>query len=102
MRITQLQIIDKLMPVEKKIKANPRKFSREHLNNAIQSILYDVESFDELIEQIKKLTVRSGIKIIGIKTLYSPRLDLDEVDKTNDWIKDVLSYKGVRERFNFK
>ena len=103
MRITELQVINKLMPVEKKIKANPRKFSREHLNNAIQTILYDVESFDELIEQIKKLTVRSGVRVIGVRTLYTPRNDInDVVDKTNDWIKDVLSYPGVSERFKFK
>ena len=99
MKLTELKIIDKLMPIEKKIKANPRKFSREHLNNAIQSILYECESFDELIEQLKKLTVRAGIKVIGMKTLYQPRGDLEEVDKTNDWIKDVLTYKNLRERF---
>lgn len=102
MNLSEQKIIDKLMPIEKKIKANIRKFSREHLNDAIQSILYDVESFDELIASLKALTKRAGIKVIGIKTLYTPRIDLDEVDKTNDWIKDVLSYKGVRERFNFK
>ena len=100
MKITELKIIEKLMPIEKKIKANPRKFSREHLNHAIQTILYNCESFDELIEQLKKLTVRAGIKIIGMKTLYTPRGDLEEIDKTNDWIKDVLTYDGVRERFN--
>lgn len=99
MKLTQLQVIDTLMPIEKKIKANPRKFSREHLNDAIQSILYSCESFDELIEQLKKLTVRAGVKVIGMKTLYTPRGDLEEVDKTNDWIKDVLTYRGVRERF---
>ncbi len=102
MKLSEQQIIDKLMPIEKRIKANPRKFSREHLNDAIQKILYDVESLDELIGSIKELTKRSGVKIIGIKTLYTPRQDSDEVDKTNDWIKDVFSYKGVKERFNIK
>jgi hypothetical protein len=99
MKLTQLQAIDTLMPIEKKIKANPRKFSREHLNDALQSILYYCESFDELIEQLKKLTVRAGVKVIGLRTLYEPRGDLEEIDKTNDWIKDVLTYRGVRERF---
>jgi microsomal dipeptidase-like Zn-dependent dipeptidase len=90
------------MPVEKKIKANTKRFSREHLNMAIQSILYEVDSFDELIRHIKELTSRAGIKVIGMKTLYTPRGELEEVDKTNDWIKDVLSYDGVMERFNYK
>lgn len=101
MILTDLQIIEKLLPIENKIKANPKRFSREHLNRAIQLILYNVESFDKLIQHISGLLKRAGVRLIGIKTLYTPRADLEEIDKTNDWIKDVLSYDGVRERFNF-
>jgi len=102
MKLKEAEIVAKLLPTEKKIKANPKNFSREHLNNAIQTILYDVESFDELIEQLKKMIDRSGVKKIGMRTLYTPRIGLDEVDKTHDWISDVLSYAGVKKRFGYE
>ena len=99
MKISELDVISRLKPIENKIKSNPRKLSREDIQNAVNIIIWKTESFDELKDTLKKLVKRAGIKILGMKTLYTPREDLEETDKTYEFLSDLWTYRNVRERY---
>lgn len=94
--ITLKYIQDKLKPVEKKIKAK-MNFSREDVQLALNAIRGLGLSPDLKKQILTDLINGIGIKKIGIRTLYTPRIDLKEVDKTMEFLSDLYSYRGVVE-----
>jgi len=99
--LTDSEIEYKLKPVENRIKQKgSKKFYREDIQNAINLIIWNVPSLEELERQLKNLiSGRAGIRDIGYKTFYTPRGDLVEEDKTFHFVRDIYSFRGVKERF---
>jgi len=91
-------IEDKLKETEYKIKNN-NKLNRTDIEKAINLIINDVSSLDELKEHLGDFIKRSGVREIGFKTYYSPRNDLVEEDRTLSFLDDIFSFRSVRERF---
>jgi len=97
--LTEAGIKIKLKDIESKIKQK-NDFSREDVQIALDSIRgYGFSPYRKK-EILKEMMVRIGIKIIGLKTLYTPRQGLTETDKTLDFLSDIYSYHGVIEREN--
>lgn len=97
--LSDLEIKNKLKPIEDKIKFR-KDFTRTDIQNALNEIYGQGLSPDNKCQILKSMVGRTGIKKIGIRTVYKPREDLKEVDKTYDFIKDIYSYKGVLEGDN--
>jgi hypothetical protein len=95
--LTEAGIKIKLQDIESKIKQK-NNFSREDVQTALNAIRGYGFSVDRKKEILKDMIARAGIKIIGLKTLYTPRQGLTETDKTLDFLSDIYSYHGVIER----
>lgn len=97
---------EKELLIESKLKSrevimkSKNDFSREDIQLAINSILYDCESLDELKKSLEDVIKRTGIKKVGFKTTYTPREGLVEGEKTFGFLSDILTYIGVTKRFN--
>ncbi len=96
--ITDSEIVEKLKLMENKIKSK-QNFSREDIQNCLNAVWGYGLSPNRKKEILKDMIVRTGVKKIGLKTLYTPRVGLVEGDKTLDFLSDLLSYRGVRERY---
>ena len=93
------EIEAKLKDIEVEIR-NKNNFDRETIQRIINRIIYNVSSLEELKTHMTELIkTRAKIKIIGMKTFYTPREDLKETDKTLDFLSDIKSYMKVKERF---
>jgi hypothetical protein len=97
-KLSDKQIEDKLKPIENRIKYN-NNFTRADVQEMINSIIYHVESYDELKKHLEDMIIRTGVKKIGIRTMYTPRQGLTEEDKTLSFLKDLRSYQLIGERF---
>jgi hypothetical protein len=98
MALTDIEIIEKLLPIEKRIRAK-NDFSREDVQLSLNAIWGKGFSPDRKKQILKEMITRTGVKKIGIKTLYTPRAGLIEGDKTMDFLSDLMSYQGVKERY---
>lgn len=96
-KLTEIEIQNKFKNIEKKIKAK-NNFTRADVQEALNKIRGYGFSPDYKKEKLKEMIERTGIKDIGIRTLYQPRGDLKEEDRTNDFLRDIYSYIGVIER----
>lgn len=96
-KLSDLEIERKLEPIAKKIKAK-NDFSRADVQEALNRIYGQGLSPDRKKEILKKMIEGTGIKKIGLKTLYTPREDFREEDKTLKFLDDLYSYRGVVER----
>ena len=88
---TKFQHKEYLQKVEDKLKSDRRLF-REDIANCVNALKYKNMSVDEKKEAITDMIKRTGIKIIGHSTMYTPRTDWKEKDKTMDWLDDFESY----------
>jgi len=88
----------RLKKVKNRIKAK-NNFCRSDIQEAIDLIINDCQTYNKLKKTLQDMIKESGVKKIGIRTVYTPRDGLKEVDKTLEFIKDLRSYKGVEERF---
>ena len=100
-KLSDLEIKNKLKNIEDKIKFK-KNFTRTDIQNALDEIYGQGLSPSSKCQILKSMVDRTGIKDIGIRTVYKPRENLKEVDKTYDFIKDIYSYKGVLEGDNGK
>lgn len=98
-KLTDAEIETKLKDIEVRIK-NKNDVYRNDIQLIINRIIYNVTSIDDLENQIRLLIVgRAGIKKFGVKTFYTPRVDLVEEDITLKFLPDLRSYLRVNERF---
>ena len=74
-------------------------FSRADVQDALNRLRRRGVTPEQKAQFIKAMVLRSGVKKIGIKTLYTPRSDFPpkEVDKTLDFLQDLYTYNGVNE-----
>jgi hypothetical protein len=97
-KLTDKQIEDKLKPIENKIR-NLNNLTRGDIQDMINTIIWYMESYDELKKYMEEMVVRTGVKNIGVRTTYTPRQGLKEEDKTLHFIKDLRTYRLIEERF---
>jgi len=96
-KLTEIEIQNKFKDIENKIKAK-NNFTRTDIQEALNGIKGYGYSPDYKKEKLKEMIGRTGVKVIGIRTLYEPRGNLKEEDKTMDFLKDIYSYSDVIER----
>ena len=96
--LNDIQVAEKLLPIEKRIR-NMNNFSRADVQDSLNAIWGNGYSPDKKKEILKDMIARTGVKNIGIRTLYTPRAGLTEGDKTMDFLSDLMSYSGVKERY---
>ena len=96
-KLTEIEIQNKFKNIEKNIKGR-NNFTRADIQEALNGIRGYGFSPDFKKEKLKEMIGRTGVRDIGFKTLYQPRGDLKEEDKTMDFLKDIYSYDGVIER----
>ena len=96
-KLTEIEIQNKFKNIEKNIKGR-NNFTRADIQEALNEIRGQGFSPDYKKEKLKEMIGRTGVRDIGFKTLYQPRGDLKEEDKTMDFLKDIYSYDGVLER----
>jgi len=94
--ITDTEIEQRLLKIENKIKGK-NDFSRDDVQKALNAIRGKGLRIEEKKEALKNMIGRTGVKNIGIKTLYTPRQGLKETDKTFEFLSDIKSYRGVLE-----
>jgi len=96
-KLTEIEIQNKFKDIENKIKAK-NNFTRTDIQEALNGIKGYGFSPDYKKEKLKEMIGRTSVKVIGTRTILTPRDDLKEVDKTMDFLKDIYSYSGVIER----
>ena len=98
-RLSELEIRERLEPVTKRIKMQ-NNFSRADIQDCLNRLYGKGFSPERKKEILKKAIEGTGIKKIGLKTLYTPRADhsIGEEDKTLKFLDDIYSYRGVVER----
>ena len=96
-KITEIEIQNKLKDIENKIKAK-NNFTRADIQESLNKIRGYGFSPDYKKEKLSEMVTRTGIKDIGIRTIYTPREGLKEEDKTLAFLSDIYSYTGVIER----
>ena len=96
-KLTEIEIQNKFKNIENRIKTK-NNFTRADIQEALNGIRGYGFSPDFKKEKLKEMIGRTGIKDIGIRTIFEPRGNLKEVDKTMDFLKDIYSYSDVIER----
>lgn len=94
---TEIEIQNKFKDIEKRIRAK-KTFTRADIQEALDKIKGQGYSPDYKKQKLSEMIGRTEVKIIGMKTVLEPRGNLEEVDKTNDFLKDIYSYSDVIER----
>ena len=97
-KLTDKQIEDKLKPIENRVKSR-NNLTRGDIQDMINTIIYNVDTYDNFKKYLEDMVVRSGVKHVGVKTTYTPRAGLYDVDKTLEFIKDLRTYRLVEDRF---
>jgi len=89
------QIEIDLKDIENTIR-NKNKFDREDIQKALDKIYGKKYNPDRKKEILKNLIERTSVKIQGIQTIFNGN-ELENVDKTYDFLKDLDSYRGFIE-----
>ena len=95
-KLTDIEIQDKFKNIENRIKTGGY-FTRTDIQEALDKIRGYGYSPDFKKQKLSEMIKRTEVKIVGIRTTYTPREDLKEEDKTMDFLKDIYSYSGVIE-----
>ncbi len=82
-----------LQDIENKIKSKNNLF-REDVQNVLDRLKGKGYSLDFKKQSLIDLLTRTAIKKVGIRTLVTPRQNLEEIDKTFDFLDDLKSYNG--------
>ena len=94
--LTNIEIINKLKPIESKIKAK-NTFYREDIQLALNAIWGQGLSPDKKKEILSAMIGRTGVKIE--RSFYSSRIQNYEYgDRTYAFLDDLDTYRGIRER----
>ena len=96
-KLTDIEIQDKFKNIENRIKTGGY-FTRNDIQEALDKIKGYGYSPDFKKQKLSELIKRTNVKVIGIRTIFEPRGNLKEEDKTMDFLKDIFSYDGVIER----
>jgi len=96
-KLTDIEIQNKFKNIENRIKTGGY-FTRTDIQESLNKIRGYGYSPDYKKEKLKEMIGRTGVRDIGFKTLYQPRGDLKEEDKTFNFLKDIYSYSDVIER----
>jgi len=80
-----------LAGVETKLKSDKRLF-RSTIQECVNALKYKNMDLEEKKEAIKDMVKRLGIRVIGFPSLYTPRMDMQEKEKTMDFLDDIKSY----------
>jgi hypothetical protein len=96
-KLTEIEIQNKHKDIENRIKARDN-FTRTDIQEALDKIKGYGYSPDYKKEKLKEMILRTEVKDIGIRTIFEPRGNLKEEDKTFDFLNDIYSYIGVIER----
>jgi len=95
-KLTDIEIQDKYKNIENRIKTGGN-FTRTDIQESLDKIKGYGYSPDFKKQKLSEMIKRTGVRVIGIRTTYTPREDLKEEDKTMDFLKDIYSYSGVIE-----
>jgi hypothetical protein len=97
-KLDEAQIQQRLSKIEANIKMK-NDFSREDIQNSINMLRYKGFSPERKRDILKQMIGRTGVKRIGLKTLYTPRADhsIGEEDKTLKFLDDLYSYRGIKD-----
>ncbi len=87
----------KLLDIEKRIKFN-NSIKRQDIQDALDTIKGQGLSPDSKKAILKSMVERTGVKKINMVTVLKPREEVEEVDNTYAFVKDIFSYKGVIEK----
>ncbi len=90
---TKLQHQLYLASVETKLKADKR-LSRSIIQDCVNALKYKKMDLEEKKVAITDMVKRLEIKVIGFPSLYTPRMDMQEKEKTLDFLDDLKSYFG--------
>ncbi len=82
-----------LQKVEDRLKSDKRLF-RSDIQECINALKYKKMSADEKKIAIIDMIKRTGISIVGHSTMYTPRTNWEEKNKTLDFLGDLESYYG--------
>ncbi len=82
-----------LQDIEDKVKSK-NSLLREDIQNAFDRLKGKGYSLDSKKQILIDLVMRTGYKKVGIRTLVTPRQNLEETDKTFDFTDDLRSYNG--------
>jgi len=80
-----------LAGVETKLKSDKRLF-RSTIQECVNALKYKNMDLEEKKVAITDMINRLGIKVYGLKTMYTPRSEFVEEEKTLDFLSDLKSY----------
>jgi uncharacterized protein Smg (DUF494 family) len=96
-KLEDKQIEADLKDIESKI-AGKKSFTREDIQNALDKLHGQKINPDRKKEILKNLVTRTGVKVKGIKNMYTPNEELSIVDKTFGFLDYLNSYPGFIEK----
>ena len=95
--LEEKQIETDLKDIENLI-TGKKSFTREDIQNALNKIYGKKHSPDKKKEILTALITRTGVKVKGIKNMYTPSEELSIEDKTFGFLNDLNSYQGFIEK----